>query len=255
MSPACARRRARRSSPTASPSESDILVEHLEAQWRHRLCQVEHAGIRRRRQHLQRSLRPRRSIRGTRRAPPPAPRAARRWRWPPARPGWRTAPTWAAACAIPRASAASSACGRRPAGSRTVGRGDRPQSRRRGPDGAQRRRPGAAARCHERRSIARSHVAAGAAESRFWPPRVPAASRSASPFSRDLGITPVDPEVARHHPQGGAALCEAGRRSSRKPIPICARRMNASTCCARFDFAPSQGGAAARPSATSSSPR
>ena len=57
MSRACARRKARRSSPTGSPKTSDILVENLEAQGRHRLCDVEHAGIRRRRQYLQRSLR------------------------------------------------------------------------------------------------------------------------------------------------------------------------------------------------------
>ncbi len=39
------------------PARSDILVEHLEAQWRRDLRQIQHAGIRRRRQHLQRSVR------------------------------------------------------------------------------------------------------------------------------------------------------------------------------------------------------
>ena len=82
------------------------------------LRQVEHAGVRRRRQYLQRSVRRdaqslgtvaiRRRLlgrRGGRRSPPA-------WR------GSRTAPTWAARCAIPRASAASSACGRASAASR-----------------------------------------------------------------------------------------------------------------------------------------
>ena len=39
------------------PARSDLLVEHLEEQRRADLRQIEHAGIRRRRQHLQRSVR------------------------------------------------------------------------------------------------------------------------------------------------------------------------------------------------------
>ena len=40
------------------PARSDLMVERLEAQWRAGLRQIEHAGIRRRRQYLQRGVRP-----------------------------------------------------------------------------------------------------------------------------------------------------------------------------------------------------
>ncbi len=39
------------------PARSDILVEHLERNGGSDLCEVEHAGVRRRRQHLQRGVR------------------------------------------------------------------------------------------------------------------------------------------------------------------------------------------------------
>ena len=87
-------------------------------QWRRDLRQIEHAGIRRRRQHLQRGVRRDAQSLGHCRAPPPAPPAAPRSRSPPAWHGSRMAPTWAARCATPRASAASSACGRASAASR-----------------------------------------------------------------------------------------------------------------------------------------
>ena len=99
------------------PDRSDILVETLEREGGRRLRQVQHA----------RSSAPAptpstrssgaRSTPGTRAARRRARRAARPWRWRPAWPGSRTAPISAARCAIRRASAASSACGRAPAAS------------------------------------------------------------------------------------------------------------------------------------------
>ena len=65
----------------------------------------------------------RRSIRGTRRARPRAHRAARRSRSRPAWRGSRMAPTWAARCAIRRASTASSASARASGAWRTTPKG------------------------------------------------------------------------------------------------------------------------------------
>ena len=91
----------------------------------------------------------------------------------------------------------------------TPRRQDRPQSRRPGPDGAQCRGPGAAARCHERRAPGRSAVAAplpasflSAARSGKRPKRVA--------YSPDLGITPVDPEVAAITRKAAMRFAEAG---------------------------------------------
>ena len=91
----------------------------------------------------------------------------------------------------------------------TPARQDRPQSRRPRPDGAQCRGSGAAARCHERRTSGRSAVAAVAAGI------VPSAARSGKgpkriAYSPDLGITPVDPEVAAITRKAAARFAEAG---------------------------------------------
>ena len=96
-----------------------------------------------------------------------------------------------------------------------AGRQDRSQSRRARPDGAQCRGPRAAARRHERRASGRSAVAAplpvsflSAARSGKRPKRVA--------YSPDLGITPVDPEVAAITRKAAARFAEAGadRRGS-----------------------------------------
>ena len=92
------------------PTRSDLVVEHLEANGalftpnptRRNLAPAPIPSTRC-------SARP--SIRGTPRDPRPVPREARLSR---SRPAWRgshMAPTWAARCAIPPASAASSGCG------------------------------------------------------------------------------------------------------------------------------------------------
>ena len=215
------------------PAKSDILVEHLEDNGGGDLRQVQHAGIRRRRQHLQRSVRRRPAIPGTRRAPPPAPRAAPRWRSPPARPGSPTAPTWAARLRNP-----ASFCGivgLRPSIGRvahTLGRRDRPQSRRAGPDGAQRRGRRAAARRHERRTSRPIRCRCRCCRTRSCPPRAPATSRSASPIRpisasrRSIPKSPPSPARRR-------SVSPRPAPSSRKRIRICARPMNASMCCAR----------------------
>ena len=77
------------------------------------------------------------------------------------------------------------------------------------PDGAQRRGPRAAARRHERRTSRRSAVAAAAADIvsvrrafRQSPKRVA--------YSPDLGITPVDPEVAAITRKAASRFAEAG---------------------------------------------
>ena len=87
----------------------------------------------------------------------------------------------------------------------TLAGGNRPQSRPARADGAQCRRPSAAARCDERRTSRRSAVAAGAAEFVPRPPCATAASRSASP------IRPIS----------------ASRRSIRKSSPSPATRRSA----------------------------
>ena len=56
-------------------------------------------------------------------------------------------------------------------------------------------------------------------------------------FSRDLGITPVEPEVARMV-EAAARSSPAPASSSRKRIPISARRMTASRCCGRCPSRP-----------------
>ena len=50
-------------------------------------------------------------------------------------------------------------------------------------------------------------------------------------ISRDLGLTPVDPEVADIVMAAARQLRTERASSSRRPIPICARRMTASRCC------------------------
>ena len=220
MSRGCARRTARRSSPTMSPTHRTSLVEHLERHGAHRLCHVEHAGIRRRRQHLQRGFRAHaQSVeyqRARRRARP----AARRWRWRPAWRGWRMAPTWAARCAIRRASAASSACGHRPAGWRSAPRGKIDGTL--GVEGPMARNVEDLALLLDAMAgaePARSSVAAGAT--------APASSprRAAALHPKRVAVQPR----SRHHAGrsrsredrrgGGAAARERRRRSSRKRIP------------------------------------
>ena len=82
---------------------------------------------------------------------------------------------------------------------------DRPQSRRAGPDGAQRRGSRAAARCHERRASGRSAVAAAAAgiiPLRRALRQGPEARRLFARSRHHAGRS----RSRRHHPQGGAAL-------------------------------------------------
>ena len=83
----CARRKARPSLPTDVADDVRHAGRASRAQWRDRLCHVEHAGIRRRRQYVQRSLRAHAQSVEYRRARRRARRAARRWRWRPAWPG------------------------------------------------------------------------------------------------------------------------------------------------------------------------
>jgi amidase len=78
-----------------------------------------------------------------------------------------------------------------------------------GPDGAQCGRPGAAARCHERRASRRSALVACVADV------VLSAVRSGTKpkriaYSPDLGITPVDPEVAAVTRKAAQRFAEAG---------------------------------------------
>ena len=87
---------------------------------------------------------------------------------------------------------------------------DRPQSRRPGPDGAQCRGPRAAARRHERRASGRSAVAAGAADLVPVGRARPATRPKRVAYSPDLGITPVDPEVAAITRKAAERFAEAG---------------------------------------------
>ena len=87
---------------------------------------------------------------------------------------------------------------------------DRSQSRCAGPDGAQCRGPCAAARRHERRASGRSAVAALAADRRSCRPRAPASKPKRVAYSPDLGITPVDPEVAAITRKAAMRFAEAG---------------------------------------------
>ena len=122
-----------------------------------------------------------------------------------------------------------------------------------GPDGAQCRRRRAAARCHERRASRRSAVVAGAAEFVSRPPPVPAASRSASPI-RPISASRRSILKSRPSPARPRNVLRRPARSSRKPIPTCARPMNASMCCARSILRCPRRRCCA-PSATCSSPR
>ena len=113
MSPACARPTARRSSGITCQGLASGGRAHR-AQGRHRHRQVEHAGVRRRRLDLQRGVRAHaQPLEHGADLAAARPAAARR-RWPPARYGWRTAPTMPAACAVPPPIARSWACGPRP---------------------------------------------------------------------------------------------------------------------------------------------
>ena len=80
------------------------------------------------------------------------------------------------------------------------------------------------------------------------------ASRSASPTRPISASRRSIPRSRRSPARRRERFAEAGAIVE-EAHPDCARRMNASTCCARFDFAISKAAAAARPSATCSSPR
>ena len=73
-------------------------------------------------------------------------------------------------------------------------------------------------------------------------------------YSPDLGITPVDPEVAAVTGQGGAAFCRGRRHRRGSASGSSAKPMNVSTCCAR-SISRSARRRCCAASATSSSPR
>ena len=159
----------------------------------------------------------RRSTPGTFRDPPPAPPEAPRSRSPPAWPGSRMAPTWAARCAIRQASAASS--GLRPSIGRVAHTPGFKVDRNLTVHGPMARNVEDLALLLDAMSgeaSGRSAVAAAAAGHRSCRPRVPAEKPKRVAYSPDLGITPVDPEVARITRKAAMRFAEAGvdRRGS-----------------------------------------
>ena len=112
---ASARRMARSSSRTTCPTRTRWSSQRLRAAGAIVHRQDEHAGVRLRSEHGQHRLRRHAQPVEPRRAPPAAPAAARRPRWPPACARSPRAPISAARYAGRRPSAASSASARRPA--------------------------------------------------------------------------------------------------------------------------------------------
>ena len=214
----------------------------------HRLRDVEHAGIRRRRQHLQRGVRRdaqsvehRRARRRARRAAPP-------WRSQPAWPGSRTAPTWAARLRNP--ASFNGIVGFRPSIGRVAHTPNGTIDMNLGQQGPMARNVEdvrVAARRDERRGPARSFLAAAHGQVVIWRRRARHGGRSASPGRRDLGITRVGRRGRGDHPQGGRALRRArrDRRGGASGLLRPARRVS-SRCALRLLHA--QGGAAARAS-------
>ena len=88
-----------------------------------------------------------------------------------------------------------------------------------------------AARCHERRIRGRSAVDAARCRTSFLSAARSGTKPKRVAYSPDLGITPVDPEVAAITRKAANASPRPAS-SSRRRIPICARRMNVSMCCA-----------------------
>ena len=158
------------------------------------------------------------------------------------------------ACATPRASAASSACGRASAASRI--RLAAAIDRNLGVQGPMARNVEDLALLLDAMSgehpgdplslpvLPNSFLSAARSGNQAEAHRLFARSRHHAGRSRSR----------RHHPQGGAAFRRGRAPSSRKPIRICARRMNASTCCARSTSRSARRSCCA-PSATSSSPK
>ena len=256
MSRACARRKARRSSPITCRRRSDVLRRASRSGRRHRLRDVEHAGIRRRRQHLQRGVR--RDAQSMEHVALGGGLVGRRRgrRWRPAWRGSRTAPTWAAPCAIPRASAASSACGRASAASR--GRRRRTSIRTlsaAGTDGAQRRGHGAAARRDAAaRTAARSVVAAAARKVLSRRRRARAGGRSASPGRPISASRRSTHEVAAITRKAARAL-RRSRRDRRGGASGFFRGARMFPCAARARFRAETGASPAARIPTNSSRR
>ena len=190
--------------------KSDILVETLESRRRHRLCDVEHAGIRRRRQYLQRGLRAHAQsvesvalggrvigrCRGGARH-----RHGLGGAW--FRHGRLAAQPGKLLRRHRLAAFAGASGGQRPWQ-------DRWYARRRRANGAQCRGLGAAVRCDGRAPIRAIPCRCRGRTSPIWPRPARANEPKRVAFSRDLGITPVDPEVAEIVERAAYKLESAG---------------------------------------------
>ena len=213
------------------PEASDILVQTLEAEGGVDLRQVQYAGVRRRRQHLQRGVR--------RHANPMEPRAFRRGivgrgrgraRYGNSMGGAGIRP-WAEACAIRPASAVWSASGRAPAASpaRPGAKIDRLLSVER-PHGAHRggRRP--ASRCHDRGEPRRSHLVAQ--DRKLSGRGTLGVAASAGGLLGRSGHYAGRPGGRRHLPGRGRNVSRSWVPSSRRRIPTCRKPMMPSRFCA-----------------------
>ena len=190
------------------PAKSDILVEHLENNggviYAKSNTPEFGAGA-----NTLTKCSARRVIPGIRPAPPPAPQAARRWRSPPAPRGSRRAPTWAVACATPRLLR-----------HRRIAAEHRPR-RAHGAAAIDRNLGvlGPMARNVEDLALLFDAMSGEHADDPLSLPVLPdsflSAVRSGSKpkriaYSPDLGITPVDPEVAAITRKAAQRFAEAG---------------------------------------------
>ena len=185
------------------PAASHPLVRRIERKGGIVIGQVQHARVRRRRQHVQRGVRPHAQPLEHRPHLRRLERAAGPWRSPPGRPGWRTVRTMAGRSGAQPPCAPSSASALRP-GRVDARHGQHPvlAAFGAGPDGARRAGPGAVPGHH----------------GRVLPVR-PADLRRAGPARSS--IPPRKP--GRHAGSPSRPIMEVGCRWIGKPGDICTR--------------------------------